>query len=200
MPRDNLHTTSLEVAHSKTKAEIQALVEVTQPGIPAIVNYPQSHRARLIKPMVGYDASAIALTFLPAAGESLSNGRRAEDDLYSYHHFRRDLYDLCGKLDLPVDSRYVVPTAHLTVGRFLTTRDFSKPSEDNTPDLAKMKVLVDKIEEINAWLKAEYWPREDGLPIKAGGEWIVGQEKGLDCRQGQLWYGGGQTVQLGQGF
>jgi hypothetical protein len=28
----------------------------------------------------------------------------------------------------------------------------------------------------------------------------VGQEKGLDCRQGTLWYGGGETIRIGKGF
>jgi hypothetical protein len=31
-------------------------------------------------------------------------------------------------------------------------------------------------------------------------EWLVGDGKGLDCREGALWYGGGQTVRLGKGF
>lgn len=66
-------------------------------------------------------------------------------------------------------------------------------------DREKVRNLVERIEEINAWLEREYWPR-GGEEIRAGGEWIVGEEKGLDCRRGTLWYGGGETVRLGKGF
>ena len=200
MPQDNLHMTSLEVTHSKTAPEIAALVEKMRPGISGIVNHTLTHRPRLLKPAIGYDASAIALNFIPAAGEGLTEGRTAKDDAYSYHHFRRDLYSLCEQAGTRVDSRYVVPSAHLTIGRFITTKDFAKDDDESSSDMAKMKRLVDKIEEINAWLQAEYWPSEDGSPVRAGGEWIIGSEKGLDSRMGKLWYGGGQTVELGKGF
>lgn len=71
-----------------------------------------------------------------------------------------------------------------------------------------MKKWFEKIEEINGWLVKEFWPKEGGdgqgdgegetRNLKA--EWLVGDEKGLDCREGALWYGGGQTVRLGKGF
>jgi len=64
-----------------------------------------------------------------------------------------------------------------------------------------MKCWLNGIEEINAWLESEFWPVDGQTgPIKTGGEWIVGQEKGLDLRKGRLWYGGGETVRLGKGF
>lgn len=56
-----------------------------------------------------------------------------------------------------------------------------------------MKAWIEEIERINKWLQEKFWSR-DGL------RWIVGEEKGLDCRKGALWYGGGETVYLGQGF
>jgi hypothetical protein len=62
----------------------------------------------------------------------------------------------------------------------------------------KMVAYIKCAEEVNAWLQKEYWPTAAG--IKEGGEWIVGQEKGLDCRKGALWYGGGETVHLGKGI
>jgi len=64
-----------------------------------------------------------------------------------------------------------------------------------------MERWIHGIEEINSWLQSEFWPSDGQTePVKAGGEWVVGQEKGLDLRQGRLWYGGGQTVRLGKGF
>ena len=148
--------------------------------------------------MLFRSAAALALSFVPAAGEALTNGRTAIDDQFTYHHLRRNLYNLCRDTGIQVDSRYVVPSSHLTVGRFINPKDFSD-SEGNQ-DPAKIKALVDKIEEINDWLKAEFWPNTDKEIIRDGGEWIVGGEKGLNCRMGTLWYGGGESVCLGKGF
>lgn len=73
--------------------------------------------------------------------------------------------------------------------------------------MSKRELLIAKIEEINQWLQNEYWPRlqqgTDGTTREVmpdGGEWIVGEEKGLDFRKGRLWYGGGETVYLGKGI
>jgi hypothetical protein len=53
--------------------------------------------------------------------------------------------------------------------------------------------------ELNEWLEREFWPKEGG--IRHGGEWVVGEEKGLEVRKGTLWYGsGGETVLVGEGF
>ncbi|CAN9346808.1 unnamed protein product [Alternaria alternata] len=182
MPRDNLHITALEITHSKTAPEIQKLVDGVQDKIPAITDFTHDHRTRLIKPLIGYDASAIALSFVPAASEGLHSGRTPEDDKFTYHHLRRDLFSMCRDAGLQVESRYVVPSSHLTIGRFIHTKDF----EDGTgsPDAQKTKALIDKIEEINAWLEKEYWPEHNEGKIPTGGEFNVGQETGLHCRTG----------------
>ncbi len=194
--------TTLEITHSRTADEISDLVETMQPQIPGITDYTLQHRARLIKPMISYDGAAVALSFLPAAGEGLSDGRSKIDDTYTYHHLRRDLYALSKTTSVNVDSRYIVPSAHLTVGRFITDIDHSTIGTDGKtlPDPEKMRNWLDKIEGINSWLEREYWPNSDQDGIKPGGEWIVGEGKGLDCRKGALWYGTGVTVRLGQGF
>ncbi len=92
---------------------------------------------------------------------------------------------------MAIDSRYVVPSSHITVGRFLAQGDHDTKE--------KMEKWFEKIEEINAWLKKEFWPK-DGEERNLKAEWLVGEGKGLDCREGELWYGGGQTVRLGKGF
>ncbi|KAF1985776.1 hypothetical protein K402DRAFT_413071 [Aulographum hederae CBS 113979] len=198
MPQDNLHMTALEITHSRTEPEILSLVETIKPSIPTIMNYTHAHRARLIKPMIGFDASALALSFVPAAGESLPNGRTEADDAFTYHHLRRDLYGICENADVKVESRYVVPSSHLTIGRFISTCHFEK---EGKVDAERVKKLVETIEEVNEWLKREYWPVEGAeRQVKEGGEWIVGEEKGLDARWGRLWYGDGETIELGKGF
>lgn len=200
MPPTSLHMTALEITHSLTASEIDALVDQIRPYMETITDFPsvEGHRARLVRPTLSFDAQALALSYLPAAGEDSATKRTSEDDAYTYHHLRRDLFALATKTGVKVASRYVVPSAHLTVGRFIESTDFE--TEDGKVNRAKVSALVKAIEEINEWLQKEYWPRE-GSGIKDGGEWIVGQEKGLDFRHGALWYGnGGETVRLGKGF
>src|SRR6266536_3511990 len=184
MPTENLHMTAMEVTHSLTSQEIDKLVDTLRPSITKIADFPYDHRARLIKPMISYDNAALALSLVPAAGEALPDGRALEDDKYSYHHLRRDLHDLCSAAGVTVGSRYVVPSAHFTIARFITQDPFSETSNEQEEFKAgpeKLKGWIAKIEEFNAWLQEEYWPKE-GEEIKAGGEWIVGEEKGLDSR------------------
>ena len=198
MPVENMHLTALEVIHSVTNAEVQSLIDRIGPAtIAAMTDYTHSHRTRLIKPMLSYDAAAIALSFLPAAGESLPDSasdsaeRTKDDDNFTYHHLRRDLYNIARTTGVNIGSRYVVPSSHITIGRFLCQEDHDSPE--------KMKLFIKSIEEINEWLEKEYWPK-DGDARSEDAEWIVGQEKGIDCREGTLWYGGGRTVRLGKGF
>ncbi|KAK3652120.1 hypothetical protein LTR56_005251 [Elasticomyces elasticus] len=194
MPSENLHMTALEITHSLTASEIDGLVEQMLPEARDIADHTLQHRARLVKPLLSFDAQALALSFLPAAGEP---GVPAHDDSYTYHHLRRDLHAKASAAGVKVASRYVIPSAHLTIGRFITKSDFE--TSDGAVDHAKVERFIERIESINEWLQAEYWPSEDS--IKVGGEWVVGEEKGLDFRQGALWYGGGgETVCLGQGF
>jgi hypothetical protein len=182
--------TVLEITHSKMPPEISLLKDSLSSIIPEVVNISSQtpdKRARLIKPQIGYDASALALSFVPS------------EDKYSYHHLRRDVFTLASS-KVKIESRYIVPSAHLTIGRFITASDFSSSKEEGESfDSSKMAKLVSVIEEINTWLVEEYWPKPDGK-VKEGGEWRVGEGKGLDFRFGTLWYGGGESVMVGEGF
>ncbi|KAI2640120.1 60S ribosomal protein L44 [Xylaria nigripes] len=198
MPQYCMHITTLELAFSRTAEQIDAIKETLKPAAPAIVCHTYRHRARLVKPVVSYDLSAFAVSFLPAAGEAVvSPAPTAPDnadvlkkwDSYTYHHLRRDLWEQVTAAGVEIDSRYVVPSAHITLGRYLTQEDHATPEQ--------RKRWIDVIDEINTWLKTEVWEKSDAEVI---GEWIVGQEKGLDMRVGTLWYGGGRTVMSGEGF
>jgi hypothetical protein len=201
MPLDNLHITVMEVAHSKTEKEIDELKDALQDHCKKIADHTCSNRARLIKPLLSFDSAALALSFAPAAGEALTATRSADEDKYTYHHLRRDTYATIADAGLEVGSRYVVPSAHLTIARFNSPNAFGGDPMDGSVTLntKKRKHWIKEIELINQWLEAEFWPQE-GQPIKPGGQWIVGEEKGLDFRKGTLWYGGGSTIYLGEGF
>lgn len=210
MPLPNLHATAVEVCHSRTESECDFLVTSLQPSCQTIADLTSTpgHAARLINPMVSYDDAALALSFVPAAGEGLSPLRTTKDDAFTYHHLRRALYSLISE-SVPVASRYTVPSAHLTIARYNTPNPFvaeTSSTEDQLDhvagtDVSKRERLIAKIDEINQWLQEAYWPnsqqgKDDIIP--EGGQWIVGEEKGLDFRTGTLWYGGGHTVCLGK--
>ncbi|KAG7286383.1 hypothetical protein NEMBOFW57_008692 [Staphylotrichum longicolle] len=191
-PRDCL------VAHSRTAEEIASLVSSMRPAIPALTGLTFTRRSRLVKPMISYDLSAVAVSFLPAAGEEVlspplvpapsGDTPHADDDNYTYHHLRRDVFNKASET-VAIASRYVVPSAHITLGRYLSQKDHE------TPELRER--WIQAIEDINKWLEKEVWEVKDGEFI---GEWIVGQERGLDARCGKLWYGGGRTIMTGEGF
>lgn len=187
--------TTLEIVNSRTPSEVDAIASsLEQTGVlPDIVNYTLDHRARLIKPMVSYDAAAMALSFVPAAGD---------DDQYTYHHLRRDLFDKVTATGVEAAARYTVPSAHVTIARF-TSQDgvsLGDPGHGSgRVDHGRVAALIGKIEDINQKLQLKCWPREDG-ETPSGGEWVVGQEKGLDFCKGASWYGKGERVLAGKGF
>lgn len=199
MPLDCLHMTALEMIHSRTKGEIEELVHAMESKISEITDYTFDHRARLVMPMLSYDDQAIALSFLPACGQGIPGAPANEADAYTYHHLRSDLYDLCSSTGAVVTSRYIVPSAHLTVARFITQQGFSRDETGEIVDPTYTAKWIQLLAELNAWLQEGYWPKLD-YSIKPGGEWIVGSEQGLECRKGTLWYGGGERVRLGRGF
>jgi vesicle-fusing ATPase len=190
--------TTAEVTHSREQNEIESIISTISRSFEGIVNYSYDHRVRLVKPAIGFDASALALSFLPAAGEGLTKGRTLQDDTYTYTHLRRDLFDKFTEAGAEMQSRYIMETSHLTIARFINESDF-KNADATGLDKQKVTKLISVIEEVNKWLEEEYWPSQSGT-IATGGEWIVGEEKGLELRSGTVWYGGGDRVQLGKGF
>ena len=199
MPLDCLHMTALEVAHSMTEAKMEELLRIMAPSVSHITNYSFNHRAKLFKPLLSYDSQAIALSFLPASDENALDALARSEHSYTYHHLRRDLYDLCEKTGVAVGSRYVVPSAHLTIARFVTQRDATGDDKDELSGSERMIKWVNHLEEINTWLKEAFW-LESNSATKSHGDWIVGEERGLECRAGTLWYGGGWSVHVGRGF
>ena len=180
-----MHITTLELAFCRTVDEIDELKETLKPNIPAIASYTYRHRARLVKPMISYDLSAFAVSFLPAAGEPVvspapippNNAQvQKQGDTYTYHHLRRDMWEQARAAGVTVDSRYVLPSAHITLGRYLTHKNHVTPEQ--------RQKWVDAIDNVNEWLEKEVWEKSNSEVI---GEWVVGQEKGLDVRVGNLW-------------
>jgi len=212
MPPEALHMTVLEIAHSLTAAEVEGLEQQMGDNVEKIVNitcekFETTEKvARLVCPLLNFDDSSLALQWLPAASPSHGTpGLQDGSDGYTYHHLRRDVHAAIRDAGLEVASRYVTPSAHLTICRFINSEDLSIRGQSGSGsvscvavDHAKVSKFVETIEEINAWLIAEFWPQAESLPIPRGGEWVVGEEKGLECRRGTLWYGGGERVCMGR--
>ena len=177
MPLENLHLTVLEIAHSLTAPEIDALVHTVSPKVDEIVRFPRTHQAVLIKPLLSFDAAALALSFVPASADL------GEEARYSYHHLRRDVYALAGTTGVEIKSRYVVPSAHLTVGRWV---------DQKVRDEGRVSELVKLVDDINGELRGKYWGGAAGRGAIL--RWKVGEDKGLVCRRGTVWYGGGHSL------
>ncbi|KAJ5287032.1 hypothetical protein N7478_002718 [Penicillium angulare] len=189
-PQEHLHLTTCEMVSASSAVKVDEVVETLQRTLPleTIVDYTLTHSPRLGRPVVSYDSTAFALSFVPAAED--------DHDTYSYHHLRRDLWDIASKSGCQFASRYNVPSAHITIARFAVP-----PGEDKSKELdglcSKANAIVNTIEGINQELRSTEWKRF-GSPTR--GEWVVGQERGLELNKGRSWYGKGDAVLIGNGF
>lgn len=179
--------TVLEVTHSLTEQELASIIDKMAPHVKSIADYTYSHRVGLYKPLLSYDSQGIALTFLPKPSSLPSRSIGNEMDQFTYHHLRRDIYRLASEAGADMNCRYIAPSSHITVGRFVTQSDFV--TEDQA-DPEKVKRWIEVVETINERLERD----------PEVGEWTVGEEKGLDHRKGALWYGGGESIYVGKGF
>ncbi|KAL4777535.1 RNA ligase/cyclic nucleotide phosphodiesterase [Aspergillus nidulans var. acristatus] len=198
-PPESLHITMLEIVNSRTREEVDALAgRLLQDGTALkLVNYTydNNYRVRLVKPIISYDASAMALSFVPATSEATAADKQQPEDTYTYHHLRHDLAATVLESGVGLAARYIVPSAHVTIARFVTQDGFLL--DDGKVDRNSVAELVQRIERINAILRKEYWPEEDGEgSTRAKGEWVVGQEQGLEFNKGTSWYGDGDKVNV----
>lgn len=192
--------TTLEIRSELTGPkidEITSSLEMTG-SVAELANYTLTHRARLVKPIISYDTSAIALSFVPAAGEEDRSEYSGKDDQFTYHHLRSDLYNIVTQSGCPIAARYTVPSAHITIARFIT-HSGAKEGQSNSQKQFEKKAseLIDKIEDLNHELRSNVWWR---LGDPSQGQWVIGHEKGLELMKGPTWYGVGDSVVLGEGF
>ena len=185
MPTKDMHTTVLEVTHSEPLSYVLSLAKQLAPIIPELIALPTTtHGCRLVKPLITFDAAGVALSFVPHT-QMLAKGRM-QHLVPTIHHLRRELWQRITKRGVPIESRYRVPTAHITLARFVsagTTKSASLlPADEQYFKCSKEKIreFMDKIERLNEGL-------EDDMTV-----WEL--KNGLVCRVGDLWYGGGWTV------
>lgn len=159
MPPDCLHLSILEVAHSVTEDKVRALLKRLKPAINSLKNIPSD--VVLVKPLICFDNSAVALTLVPHSSSD-----------FTYTHYRAWLHETVTEAGVDVESRYQVPSAHITIGRFTETVNGEIVDQ-----------LVDAIGQINDRLES------------SAVEWHIGQEREVEVRCGRIWYGGGWAEQ-----
>lgn len=187
MPRECLHLSVLEIIHSAPVESVLTNLDLLRPYINELLN-PIDNAPVLMRPLVCFDSSALALTFVPIdhAIQKLPHSKFGIDATekearYSYTHYRASLYETVTNVaGVNVESRYQVPSAHVTIARFI--KELSPDAIDS---------LLSEIEKLNQWLDAEY-----SDPSKFA--WRLGQERATECRYGRIWYGGGASE--GQGL
>lgn len=192
--------TTLEIRSALTGPEIDEIAASLQMSglVAELANYTLTHRARLVKPIISYDTSAIALSFVPAAGEEDRNVYSGKDDQFTYHHLRSDLYNIVTQSGCPIAARYTVPSAHITIARFIAPSDPKKGESDSPKEFEKeASRLIDKIDDLNHELRSNVWKR---LGDPCQGQRVIGHEKGLELMKGRTWYGVGDSIVLGEGF
>ncbi|KAG0161623.1 hypothetical protein PDIDSM_9158 [Penicillium digitatum] len=184
VPPHHLHMTTLEIRSELTGSEIDGIASSLKMSgsVAELANYTLNHRARLVKPVISYDTSAIALSFVPAAGEEDRSEYSGKDDRFTYHHLRSDLYNIVTQSGCPIAARYTVPSAHLTIARFITPSG-AKEGDSNPQEEFEKKALglIDKIEDLNHELRSNVWSR---LGNPSQGQWVIGHEKGLELMKG----------------
>ncbi|KAJ5258178.1 Ribosomal protein L44e [Penicillium chrysogenum] len=188
VPPHHLHMTTLEIRSALTGPEIDEIAASLQMSglVAELANYTLTHRARLVKPIISYDTSAIALSFVPAAGEEDRNVYSGKDDQFTYHHLRSDLYNIVTQSGCPIAARYTVPSAHITIARFIAPSDPKKGESDSPKEFEKeASRLIDKIDDLNHELRSNVWKR---LGDPCQGQWVIGHEKGLELMKGRTCY------------
>ncbi|CAI7640410.1 unnamed protein product [Penicillium glandicola] len=184
VPPDHLHMTTLEIRSSLTGPEIDEIASSLEMSgvVTELANYTLTHRARLVKPVISYDTSAIALSFVPAAGEEDRSEYGGKDDQFTYHHLRSDLYNIVTQSGCPIAARYTVPSAHITIARFITPSGPKQGQSDSPKEVSeKASRLIHEIEDLNHELRSNVWRR---LGNPSQGQWVIGHEKGLELMKG----------------
>ncbi|KAL1701938.1 RNA ligase/cyclic nucleotide phosphodiesterase [Schizophyllum commune] len=186
-PASNMHITLLELVVAKTKLDVEEVIQKLGSGvIEQLVGYPKAHPTRLVRPRLNIDLGGLALSFVP---EARGNEGVAEVAPYTYLHMRRDLYALAGEAGITPQARYAVPSAHITLARFVSEEDFvARTEQEKEKEAAGEKV-------------AEFVRLVDAINEELGASdlvWTVG-EAGVELRRGKTWYGGGDVVCRAEG-
>ncbi|KAL1745855.1 RNA ligase/cyclic nucleotide phosphodiesterase [Schizophyllum fasciatum] len=183
-PAANMHLTLLELVVAKTEEDVElALGKLGAQRAGALVRYPGAHPTRLVRPRLNVDLGGLALSFVPEekAAEKCGGDWKKDAAPFTYLHLRRELYALAADAGVKAQARYTVPSAHITLARFISAEDFNKSGEGEGSDMERISAFLRLVEAINDEL------------AELDCAWTVG-EAGVELRKGKTWYGGGAVV------
>lgn len=191
-PQDCLHMTVIVVALSITPKELVDKTIKFKPCLKKLASIFHGQQIRLVKPKLSFNEGGVALSFVPAADEETQDSRTKTTD-YTYLHLRRDIFALCSEKGVDAETQKGATACHITLARFITQEDHNR---NGNPSQEAMASWVTGIEEINEMLAQKYWPHEGSVPPESG-SWVIDGRRSLDIRAGTIWYGGGQSLDLG---
>ena len=146
-----------EVTNSLSRPELDDVLVKLIPHLPKLSTIPSELSPIVLDaPQLNLELSGIALSFLPRDRNLLT--------------FRARLWDTIARAGVMPRLRYALPSAHVTIGRFV---------EKGRGLGLERSEWVKLLQEINKDLEQYH------------GEWKI--EKVL-VREGALWYGGGKTL------
>ncbi|KAG8989004.1 hypothetical protein FRB94_001781 [Tulasnella sp. JGI-2019a] len=147
-----LHMTIYEVTHSRTSDDLELYLNRIRQHREGLFDLPFD-KVTLDAPLVNFDASAVAFSFLPL------------DSPYSYQHLRSDVFQRLSKIGVTWEGRYILPSAHITIARFIST-DFLQATT--------MQKWVELIDQLSAECEdsKETWNLGEGIAeISTGRSW-----------------------------
>ena len=147
--------TVLEVTNGLTSDQLLPIISSLTPCSTSLTA-PPLPLITLDTPMLNYDISGIALSFLPSSNELIELRARA--------------WDVIAHAGVIAKMRYALPSAHITVGRFV------KRGSGLGVERAEWVRLLDVINDVlRGW----------------EGKWELNS---LALRAGVQWYGGGYSI------
>lgn len=175
IPAEDMHLSVVEIAHRHTVPflrEVSSFIGDEMLG--TLLSVPSTRQPPvLIKPMLLFDKSGVALSFVPAVAEN------------TYHHLRTQLHTMLLVMGMAIDTCYTAPIAHITIARFVEDTLFSSYVDSPKTREEQVHAWVDLISAVNRDLRRKYW----GEGGEAGLQWAVGKELGLEAQLGYIKFG-----------
>jgi hypothetical protein len=163
MPASHLHMAMVELAHRHTLEYLHSISSALgaarlQKMLDLIHTLP--NKPRLVSPRLSVDAMGVALTFLPCSAQT-----------YTYHDLKAEMHGVALESGGEFDMCYTVPSAHVTLGRFVGDEFFASREA--------RQEFVELVEKMNEELGTG----------RAMEDWVLCEEGSLELQAGYLKFG-----------
>jgi hypothetical protein len=181
IPAEDMHLSVVEISHRHTIHFLRNVYSfIGDELLGKLLSTLDGQPPVLIKPMLLFDRSGVALSFVPALAEN------------TYHHLRTRLHTMLLETGMAIDTCYTAPIAHVTIARFVEDTLFKPSLYGPKTKEEQVRAWDDLISAVNRDLRRKYWGDRDG----AGFEWAVGKELGLEAQLGYIKFGRPRRIAL----